>query len=97
VSVKASTIIALDAAAVSLRLYIAAGAPNSIIAEANLRQCSMPIGALVEVIDLLIDRARGLEDSIIVTPTLIRLFPEPRAILIGDLGDPVALAQFLAA
>ena len=48
---------------------------------------------VLEVVDLMRYPDRGLADGIIVTPTLLKLRPLPRARLIGDLSDaPQVLA-----
>jgi circadian clock protein KaiB len=77
------------------RLYVAGTGPNSITAEANLRQCIGHTGALIEIVDLLLDKARALSDGVVVTPTLIRVSPEPTGMLIGNLADQQALREFV--
>ncbi len=72
-----------------LRLYVAGNAANSVQAIANVRAiCEEHFDAeQVEIVDLLEFPARGLVDGIIVTPTLIRLFPRPVQKIIGNLSD----------
>lgn len=76
--------------AVHLRLYVAGNAPNSMAARTNLAallaSCD-PAAYILEVIDCLIEPARTLEDGIVVTPTLLKLGPKPRATVIGTLSD----------
>jgi circadian clock protein KaiB len=76
-------------AKLKLRLYIAGNAPNSVQAIANVRAiCDEHFDAgQVEIVDLLEFPRRGLLDGIIVTPTLIRLFPRPVQKIIGNLND----------
>jgi circadian clock protein KaiB len=81
--------------ALILRLYIAGGAPNSMAAEANLRRCLGAADGLFEIVDILIDKARALADGITVTPTLIRISPAPKALLIGSLANQETLARFV--
>lgn len=41
----------------------------------------------IEVVDLLQDPQRGLADGMIVSPTLVRISPEPKQIVMGNLSD----------
>ena len=79
-----------NAVSLALRLYIAGNAPNSVLALANIRKiCDehFPGDYEMEIVDLLLHPERGIDDGIIVTPTLIRLRPAPVHRLIGTLGD----------
>lgn len=81
-----------------LRLYVAGHLPNSVLAEANLRRlCEawVPDRYDIEVIDFLDDPAAALRDGVIVTPTLVRLAPEPRMVIIGTLADGESVARAL--
>ncbi len=72
------------------RLYIAGNSPNSVQAMDNLQQICDRIqtnNPIVEIVDVLNDPARTLEDNVYVTPTLIRLSPEPKCRIIGSLND----------
>jgi circadian clock protein KaiB len=74
----------------SLRLYVAGNAPNSLRAVANAKAiCEEYLTARyeLEVIDLLKHPQRALDDGIIVTPTLLRLRPLPVQRVIGNLSD----------
>ena len=74
-----------------LRLYIAGAAPNSLRAVVeNLKalcaahfegRCSL------EIVDVLKEPLRALNDDILVTPTLVKLSPGVRTRVIGDLSD----------
>jgi circadian clock protein KaiB len=84
-----ATIIA-NKTGIRLRLYIAGNAPNSLLAIANLKAiCDEHFanGWVVETIDLLVHPARALADSIIVTPTLVKIYPLPVQKVIGTLSD----------
>lgn len=73
-----------------LRLYVAGNAPNSVRALANVRAiCDehFAAGHDLEIVDLLEHPMKALADGIIVTPTLIKLFPAPVMRLIGTLSD----------
>ena len=76
--------------ALILRLYIAGAAPNSLRAVENLKalcaahfeeRCSL------EIVDVLKEPLRALNDDILVTPTLVKLSPGVRTRVIGDLSD----------
>ena len=78
----------------SLRLYVAGSSPNSLQARSNLRaalEAALQTDVKLEVVDVLLHPERGLEDSILVTPTLIRLAPAPQQRVIGNLHDRSAL------
>lgn len=73
-----------------LRLYVAGGLPNSVQAQENLQaiceeylegRCS------VELIDFLQQPQRALEDGVVATPTLVKLGPGPRQMVVGTLSD----------
>jgi circadian clock protein KaiB len=73
-----------------LCLYIAGGSPNSERAQANLSEIiaqTMPDGCRLEVVDVLADTQRALRDHVLVTPTLIKLSPAPKAEVVGDLRE----------
>jgi circadian clock protein KaiB len=77
-------------AALVLRLYVAGNAPNSLLAMTNAKMmCDRHFAFQheLEVIDVLDHPARALADRIIVTPTLLRLFPLPVQRVIGNLND----------
>jgi circadian clock protein KaiB len=73
-----------------LRLYITGQSPNSARALANLQTISQE--ALgdgqyeLEVVDILLDPLRAVNDRIIVTPTLVKL-PLPSVQIVGDLTE----------
>lgn len=85
-------------AVMHLRLYVAGEAPNSAAALANLRSL---VGARLngqhrlEVVDVLADPDRALEDGVLLTPTLVRVAPLPGRRVVGDLSDTPALLRAL--
>jgi hypothetical protein len=86
------------AQAMRLRLYIAAGAPTSVAALANLRQAIASYKELLanlEVVDVQQAPKRVLSDRILVTPTLLRVCADDVAMMIGDLRDRDTLLQFI--
>jgi circadian clock protein KaiB len=79
-----------------LRLYVAGDAPNSQQARSNLEALIKTVGDGVvdlEIIDCLADPVRTLTDGIVVTPTLLKVAPEPRRTVIGTLADAEYLRQ----
>lgn len=73
----------------ALRLYVAAGAPNSERALANLdaiREKYLDV-CNIEVIDVFEAPERALADDVLVTPTLLRVSPLPVRRIIGDLSQ----------
>jgi circadian clock protein KaiB len=81
-----------------LRLYVVDGAPNSERARSNLRaileqhhldDCQL------EVVNVAKEPLRALDDGVILTPTLLRLSPEPVASIVGDLSDPRSVMRML--
>jgi circadian clock protein KaiB len=82
-----------------LRLYVVGNAPNSLIAVSNLKAiCDVHFtgGHQLEIIDLLKDPGRALEDGILVTPTLVKLSPLPVERVIGNLSDTERVRRTLA-
>jgi circadian clock protein KaiB len=80
------------------RLYLAGDAPQSQQARSNLQAiCDTYLDKHyeVEVIDLLKEPRRFLEDEILVTPTLIRYTPPPVCRLMGNLSNRAAVLAAL--
>ncbi len=73
----------------SLRLYIAGNAPNSLTAITNAQAiCKAHFaGYKLEIVDMLKYPLRALADGVIVTPTLLKLLPLPVHRVIGNLSD----------
>ena len=72
------------------RLYVAGNTPNSRLAVSNLRTIArvyLDNCVRIEVIDVLEEPTRVIEDDIIVTPTLVRMSPGPVRKIIGNLND----------
>jgi len=72
------------------RLYIAGGAPNSVRALANLYAIChkhFPDSHRIEVIDVLKEPLRALEEAIFVTPTVVKASPAPEQQIIGNLSE----------
>jgi len=72
------------------RLYLAAGAPNSVRALANLYAICrrhFPESHRIEIVDVLREPLRALDEGILVTPTVVKVSPEPELQIIGNLSD----------
>jgi circadian clock protein KaiB len=77
-------------AGLRLRLYVAGNAPNSLRAIENANAiCREHFAAQydLEIVDLLVEPQRGLDDGIIVTPTLLKISPLPAHRIVGNLAD----------
>jgi circadian clock protein KaiB len=76
--------------AVALRLYIVGGAPNSMLAIANLEAICreyLKDSYKLEVVDILEHPARAMAEGVLVTPSLAKLSPLPAANVVGNLSD----------
>jgi circadian clock protein KaiB len=85
-------------ATVYLRLYIAGNAPNSARARKNLALISRdlaPEQLHLEIVDVLQEPLRALEDKVFVTPVLRKLAPPPEAQIVGDLSDHAQVRSVL--
>ena len=75
---------------VLLRLYITGRAPNSLQAIANLDAiCKEHFkdGLRLEVVDVLEHPRRAMADGVLVSPSLMRVYPAPDVNLVGNLSD----------
>ena len=73
-----------------LRLYITGETPTSQALITRLEHAlseEYPEGYELEVRNIFDDPEAAIDDEVIVTPTLLRLLPEPVRRLIGDLSD----------
>jgi circadian clock protein KaiB len=72
------------------RLYITNRAPTSMRALENLRHICRDYfdgGYELEIVDTAKEPGRAMRDGIVVTPTLVKLSPEPQWSVVGDLSD----------
>jgi circadian clock protein KaiB len=75
---------------VTLRLYVAGNAANSVKAITNLEViCKQYLRDRykLEIVDVCEHPSRALADGILVTPSLAKLSPAPSSSVIGDLSD----------
>ena len=85
--------------ALALRLYVAGNAPNSVRAVANVEAICRDHyqDARLEIFDLSAHAAQALADGIVVTPTLLKLFPKPACRIVGNLSETDQVLMALAA
>ena len=82
----------------TFRLYIAGDAPNSLQAIANLtRICEthLPDRHAIEIVDVLLDPKRALDESIFLTPLLVTESPYPGHRIVGTLSQTEPILQIL--
>lgn len=81
-----------------LRLYVVAGAPNSTAARANLGAILADLAKdsfSLEVVDCIAHPHRALAEGVFVTPTLLKLSPEPSQTIVGSLKDRASVIAAL--
>jgi circadian clock protein KaiB len=69
-----------------LRLYVAGETPNSLLALMNLRAALKGREHQLEIVDVLACPERALDDGVFVTPTLVRISPEPQRSIVGSMA-----------
>lgn len=83
----------------SFRLYVAGEAQNSARAVSNLGAlCREYLAGChkIEVVDVFLEPQRALADGIFMTPTLVKLAPDPAPVkIVGSLSDGSTLKQTL--
>ena len=80
------------------RLYVADETQNSVRAIANLAALCrefLPDRHQIEVVDVFKEPKRALTDGILMTPTLVKLAPDPVLRIVGTLGDLQIVLQAL--
>ena len=80
----------------SLRLFVAGDSPDSQTAIANL-EALFPDGGVaeIEIVDIQQEPARAARESIMLTPTLLKLAPPPACRILGNLKNRAALLELL--
>ncbi len=84
--------------ALRLQLYVAGESPNSVAAVRNLRALLASHPALeveLEIVDVLKHPERAARESVLVTPTMVKLSPAPRRRVVGSLKDADVLRSVL--
>ncbi len=80
------------------KLYIVGEAPNSLQAIANLNALCrehLPGRHHIEVVDVLLQPIKALDEGVLLTPTLIRHAPGPARRIVGTLDDTLTVLQAL--
>jgi circadian clock protein KaiB len=75
---------------ISFILYVSSQTPNSIQAEANLKSMCLsnfPDNHRIEIVDVAQQPDRALTDGVIVTPTLVKVAPGPKQVIMGNLSN----------
>ena len=82
---------------IRMRLYVTCGAPNSIIAVDNLNAIIKDLAdrCKLEIVDILKDPLRAIDDGILVTPTLVKFSPTPPVSIIGNLSEKTKVIDLL--
>jgi circadian clock protein KaiB len=81
-----------------LRLYVTGMAPNSTQAIANINQICEEYNLKevdLQIIDIFENPLRALSDSILVSPTLVKVSPPPKCTIVGDLRDKERVVEIL--
>ena len=82
----------------TFRLYVADETSNSAQAIANLRAiCNrhLPDKHSIELLDVVKEPDRAMEDRIFLTPTLVKLGPGPVEKIVGTLSQTALVLQML--
>jgi circadian clock protein KaiB len=73
-----------------LRLYVCGQSPKSVRAISRLDQLRHAAGnreLRIEIVDVLEDPERVLEDRVPITPALVRVAPHPPVRVVGEIND----------
>jgi circadian clock protein KaiB len=87
-------------AKLSFRLYITAQAPSSMRAMANFKTICQQYfhdSYDLEIVDTVHNPQRAIQDGIVVTPTLVKVFPEPAWSIVGDLSEDARVLASMSA
>lgn len=79
-------------------LYVAGDAQNSVEAIANLTalcRLHLPGQHDIDIVDVFQQPERALKDGIFLTPTLVKIAPQPARQIIGTLGRTETVLQAL--
>jgi CheY-like chemotaxis protein len=84
---------------VELILYVSSQSPRSFAAVRNIQNVLKRFKSSrvkLTVCDLARDPARGIEDAVTFTPTLVRKTPGPRTFILGHVTNPDLVMELLA-
>jgi circadian clock protein KaiB len=85
-------------ASYKFRLYIAGSSQNSVQALSNLKAfCAEHLLGRhdIEVVDVLLEPKRALADGVLLTPTLVKISPDPVRKIVGTLTQRPSLMAAL--
>jgi len=85
-------------AKVELALYVTLPWPSSLRARSNLSRVlnGVPEGEVrLDVCDLAREPDRAERDNVLFSPTLVKVWPEPKMWILGDLSEPAVLTDLL--
>jgi circadian clock protein KaiB len=80
------------------KLYVVGEAPNSVQAISNLNALCrdhLPGRHHIEIVDVLLHPKRALAEGVLLTPTLVKVKPEPRSKIIGTLTETLLVLRTL--
>jgi circadian clock protein KaiB len=80
------------------RLYISGSTVNSLQAVGNLNQfCREQLAGRhdIEIVDVLKEPLRALDDGVLMTPTLVKLAPSPTRRIVGTLSQTDTVREAL--
>jgi circadian clock protein KaiB len=80
------------------RLFVAGDAANSMEAVSNLQALCrehLPERHEIEVVDVLREPKRALEEGVLLTPMLVRVSPDPIRKIVGNLSHAKPLMKML--
>jgi circadian clock protein KaiB len=80
------------------RLYVVGDGPHSVQAIANLNElCREYLSERheIEIVDVLHEQQRALDDNVMLTPMLVKLLPAPVRKFVGNLSQRESLLQAL--
>jgi circadian clock protein KaiB len=84
--------------AFAFRLYVTGNSPNSLQAITNLTklcEAHLPDRYEIEIVDVLLDPRRALDEAIFLTPTLVSDSPHPGHRIVGTLSHTEPILQIL--
>jgi circadian clock protein KaiB len=86
-------------AKIELALYVTLPWPSSLRAQANIRRVLSVVRegeVRLLVCDLAREPERAERDNVLFSPTLVKVWPEPKMWILGDLSEPGVLTDLLA-
>jgi circadian clock protein KaiB len=92
--------VAQNPSKLKFRLYVTNQAPSSLRAIANLKTICADYfenAYELEIVDTAHNPRRAIEDGIIVTPTLLKMSPEPSWSIVGDLSEDARVLASMSA